>query len=272
MNNLLSVHIPAYRIVSGDYPLREVVWSALPIADEILIACPPADADGTRDYVESIRRLYPGVVKILLLDWWQPEQRQEGSLSDVTNHLIEACSGEWHLSLQADEVIHETQAQTILDLCRQSRAKWYEFERLNFFGTFEAYNGNRERWPSSVCRLARRDAFPHICSYSDATHLGVPLDFNPVTDLRWDARAEVQLWHYSYVRYPRAYVERQKGMAALYGLGEDPRITAWRERGRIDWWEMAPKSELVPIPCPHPQVMEHWIAERRAAVESGVIE
>ena len=266
---LLSAHLGLYNAVENDFPFVEVVRSVLPVADEVLLACPPEDHDGTREVCETLQRAYPHKVKLHLLDWWDPPVGSI-SLANVTNYLIEKCKGKWHFSIQADEVLHENQMSALLDIIKFGRYDWYELNRFNFFGTFDSYNARLDRWPCSVVRLAKRELYPIIRSYGDATHLGI-LDVDPSPYPRGDMRHALQLWHYSYVRWPSAYVKRQKDMANLYGLNEDPRIVKWRNDGRIVWEDMAPFSENLPIPCAHPKVMREWIEARRAAVESGML-
>ncbi len=267
----LSVHMPLHRAVEFDYPAREAIASVAPIADEIVLVAQDS-GDGTWELAGQIAQDHPGKVEIFRRDWWD-EGRGCYALSDATNFAIEQCRGEWHLALQADEVVHESQLETLLALCRQDTHPWVLLERLNFYGRFDRVNRNRERWPCDVVRLARRDLYPHICSHGDATHLGIPQGYDPHRTPRLDARAHVALWHYCYVRPGRAFVDRQANMAKLYGWEPDPQIEACRETQRVDWKTLVPdESEFAPIPMEHPAVMQEWIAARRERVEAGAWE
>lgn len=260
--------MPLHRAVEFDYPFREVVQSALPIVDEVKLVVSPYP-DGTLDACRELAAADPRIC-VMERDWWDVERGHE-ALADATNVGIQACVSRYVLNLQADEVLHETQAETLLGYCRDG-VLWAEFGRLNFFGDFDTYNARVDRWPCSVVRLMQRDLFPRVRSYGDATHLGWMQDYDDARHRRFDARGAVDLWHYSYTRTGRAFVERQANMAALYGLGADPRIEASRETERVDWASIVPRSEFVPIPMEHPAVMADWIARRRAAVESGAWE
>lgn len=266
---LLSAHMPLYRAVEFDYPFREVVRSVLPVVDEFYLVVHPGE-DGTLEAAEALASEC-SAVKVHVHPWWDFDRGHE-SLADATNYGIEQCRGEWHLALQADEVVHEDQLETLLSLCRQDTHPWVWFERLNFYGSFDCVNRRRDRWPCDVVRLARRDLYPHICSYGDATHLGIPKNYHPQETPRLDARDRLALWHYCYTRPGRAFVDRQANMAKLYGLGPDPRIEANREKQQVDWWGYLPREEMEPLSSPHPAVMTEWIAQRRAAVEAGAWE
>lgn len=267
---LLSAHMPLFRAVEHDYPVREVIRSVLPIVDEWHLGAPPEDEDGTWALLEDLRDECPEKIHLHAMDWWGAQGRKELSFADATNRLIEKCTGRYHLQLQADEVLHEDDLPVLRELVEAGRADWAQFRRLNFFGTFDAYNATLTRWPMDVARLARRELYPMIRSLGDATELAIP-DQDPLPWPKHDLRETVPIYHYCYVKHPRAYVQKQKVMGALYGLGEDPRIVAWRERGKIDWHEMVPAEEYVPLTRSHPAVMTDWIAERREALESGVI-
>jgi hypothetical protein len=264
---LLSVHMPLYRAEEFDYPYIQSIQSILPIADEVHLVVHDT-GDGTWEGCVQLSQHHPEKVHLWRHDWWSVERMSE-CLADATNFGIERCTGRYHLALQADEVVHEMQYATLIGICEQNVYPWVEMERLNFYGSFEVFNSNINRWPRSVVRLAKRDQYPHIRSYGDATHLGILENYDPQKTPRMDARGFLALWHYAYCRKPKAFVDKQLNMGALYGLGEDPIITKWRERGRITWEDMVPANEGLPIPTPHPKMMRSWIEARRGLLEGG---
>jgi hypothetical protein len=255
-----------HRVVEFDFPFREVVRSALPIADEFLISCHHDEPDGTRAACERLAEQYPQV-RIILSDWWKPE-RSYWCLSDAANEAIEQCRGTYHLALQADEVLHESQLSVVRAIAEQGVYDGALFERLNFWGSFDRVNHNSQRWAREVCRLAKTSLYPKFRSDGDACWLAEPGKGHEGYNIL-DARGMVQLWHYAYVRSPRALVERQANAARLHGLSPDPRIEASRATGVLDWNGIIPESEFLPLPGTHPAVMDGWIAARRAAVECG---
>lgn len=267
---LLSGHMPLHLGERHDYPWREVILSALPIVDEFVLLVSETDEDGTLAAAKAFAAEHRKV-RLIAHDWWNPARR-EFALADGTDMCIEACHGTFHLALQADEVIHENQYATLRGIAENGSWPWAMFGRLNFFGSFDLVNVNRDRWPCEVVRLGRRDLYPQLRSHGDATHLGIVRDYDAVLHPRLDARDLVQFWHYSYSRRPGSYLKRQKAMADLYRLPEDPRLVRCREAGHMDWFSVVPRSEFVPVPGPHPKVMHAWIEERREAVASGVLE
>ena len=266
----MSLVMPLHRAVEYDYPFREVVRSVVGLCDEVVLVV-SGYPDGTREACVELGDYWPGgSLRIIEQDWWD-EARGCQCLADATNVAIEAATGEYVLNLQADEVLHEDDRPALMRLANRTTL-WAEFGRLNFHGRFDAYNANPERWPCSVVRLMQRRLYPTVRSYGDATHLGWMHNFHSELHRREDARESVQLWHYAYVRGGRAFVDRQAGMAKLYGWRADPQIEAARVKQRVDWKGLVPSSEFRPIPRNHPAVMQSWISARQAAVESGAWE
>lgn len=262
----MSLVMPLHRAVEFDYPFREVCRSVAGLCDEVVLVVSPYP-DGTMDACRDLD--VPGL-KIIECDWWGRGNGCE-CLADATNVAIAASSGRYVLNLQADEVLHEAEVERVRELAN-GKHLWAEFGRLNMFGDFSTYNANVERWPCSVVRLMRRDLFPRVRSYGDATHLGWMENFDVRRHLRVDARETVRLFHYAYVRTGRAFVDRQASMAKMYGMDPDGRIEAARATERIDWNAIVPRSEFEPLPRPHPAVMKEWVAARQGKVEAGAWE
>ena len=92
-----------------DYPFRESIRSLLPLVDELVIAVGDS-CDGTLDAIRDIES-----PKIRILETvWDPNLRKGGAvLAQQTNLALQACQGEWCFYLQADEVLHENDADRI---------------------------------------------------------------------------------------------------------------------------------------------------------------
>ena len=89
------------------YPIREAILSALPILDEFVVAVGPSQ-DGTRERIASL-----GDPRVRILDTdWDPELFVHGRINAVQTDLaMDACTGDWGIYLQADEVLHEDEHQ-----------------------------------------------------------------------------------------------------------------------------------------------------------------
>ncbi len=96
--------------VKFDYPIVEVILSALPLVDEFIVNVGQSD-DGTLELVQSIDAEKIKIVK----SFWDDSMKRDGLLfSHQTNIALAECHGDWALYLQADEVLHEMDYDQIL--------------------------------------------------------------------------------------------------------------------------------------------------------------
>src|SRR5688572_9895054 len=97
------------------YPIKQSIASVLDIVDEFVVALGDCDADDrTR---EEILSLNSSKVKIIDTVWdlkKYPNGMENAHQTDIAKN---ACSGDWLIYLQADEVIHEKYHQTIYTNC-----------------------------------------------------------------------------------------------------------------------------------------------------------
>jgi len=104
---LVKPRITCFMIVRNalnqGYPFVEAVAQALPVCDEMLIG-DGGSTDGTLQTLKKLEQLNPKI-KIYTDPW--PGRGFAYDLRWATNKLMERCSGEYILYIQANEVIHE---------------------------------------------------------------------------------------------------------------------------------------------------------------------
>ena len=89
--------------VKFDYPIVEVIRSALPIVDEFIVNVGQSD-DGTLELIRSIESEKVRIIESV----WDDLMTKDGLLfSKETNIALSHCTGDWSLYVQADEVLHE---------------------------------------------------------------------------------------------------------------------------------------------------------------------
>lgn len=236
--------------VSLGYPLRESLQSILPLVDElnVVVAAAEEDADdGTRELVTSLGESRVRTVEAL----WDTSRRVL-AYSDLTNLALEACTGDWCLYVQADEVVHEDD----LDLIRRrsqaliadERVEGLLFDYLHFFGDYEHVQRGQGWYPREI-RVVRngvgirsvRDA--QSFRRSDGRRLTV-------------ATAGARIFHYGWVRDPALmqrktrefWRHRLSVQEARVRCGDSP-LYDYGPLGRLPLWTGA-----------HPAVMERRIA------------
>ncbi|MFM7339766.1 MAG: glycosyltransferase, partial [Bacteroidota bacterium] len=91
------------------YPVKESLHSLLTICDEVVIAIGNSE-DETLSYVQSLQD--PRI--IIIETEWDDTLREGGQiLAQQTNIALNACTGDWVIYLQADEVLNESEYEQI---------------------------------------------------------------------------------------------------------------------------------------------------------------
>src|SRR5262249_12717610 len=136
------------------YPVVESIRSALPICDEFVIAAGDS-SDGTTALLRGM-----GEAKLRIIETvWDQEQFVRGASNAVqTNIALDACSGDWALYLQADEVLHEDDLGPLLERVQayrdDPRVDGFVFEYLHFYADYEHYQVSHN-WYRREVRLVR---------------------------------------------------------------------------------------------------------------------
>jgi hypothetical protein len=241
----------ARNAVKLGYPLREALLSILPVVDELVVAVAPGDPDdNTRELVASLAD-----PRVRIVDAVWDEGRGHLAYADMTNAALDACSGDWCLYVQADEVVHEDDHAVLEERCAEllddRRVDGMLFDYLHFFGDYEHLQRG-QGWYAQEIRLIRNHA--GIRSVRDAQSFRRP----PQRRLTV-ARSGARIFHYGWVRHPRVMQAKQRAFwshrlgaeraGALYASGAD---FDYGPLGRLERWRGT-----------HPRVM----AERIAAMD-----
>lgn len=192
-----------------DYPFIESILSLLPVVDELIVVCGNSE-DGTRAAVEGIASS-----KIKIIDSvWDDTLRKGGKVLAVeTNKALAHISREagWAFYLQADEVIHEDDYETIVkamnDYRNDTNIDGLLFNYIHFYGTYRFY-GDSRRWYRKEIRIIRNDK--EISSWRDAQGFrkgGCKLRVKPI-----DAR----IFHYGWVKPPDKQQLKQQSFHRLW--------------------------------------------------------
>ena len=99
------------------YPILESIQSALPIVDEFVVALGKGDDDD--DTEKKLRSLESEKLKIIHTVWDTEKYPRGMEYAHQTDIAKQACSGDWLLYLQGDEVIHENDYQEIVSKCNR---------------------------------------------------------------------------------------------------------------------------------------------------------
>ncbi len=153
--------------IKYDYPFTESLYSLLPLVDELVVVVGLSE-DNTRQEIEKIHS-----AKIKIIDSvWDDHLRTGGQVLAIeTNKALDAISpqADWAFYLQADEVLHEEDYDTIRKAMQENlsdrKVEGLLFNYIHFYGSYRFY-GDSRRWYRKEIRIIRNDK--RIRSWRDA--------------------------------------------------------------------------------------------------------
>lgn len=91
------------------YPWKLCITSLLTCCDKVLVNCSPTE-DGTYEDLKSFQKQNPGRIDIVQSDWDMGNTGNGSMLADEANKLLPYVETDWVMYLQADELVHEKDA------------------------------------------------------------------------------------------------------------------------------------------------------------------
>ena len=225
----------------------------MPVVDELVVAIAPGDPDDdTRGLVEAIDD-----PRVRIIDATWDDSRRHLAYADMTNAALDACTGDWCLYVQADEVLHEDDHESVLRRCSEllpdHRVEGLLFDYLHFFGDY-AHVQRGQGWYGREIRVIRNGV--GIRSVRDAQSFRRP----PQRRLAV-APARARVFHYGWVRHPRLMRAKVEAFWT-HRLGTEGAASALGPEAEFDY---GPLGRLPQWKGTHPRVM----AQRIAAMDWG---
>jgi len=232
------------------YPFIESIQSALPLADEYVVALGPSDPD---ENSETRRRLLSlNESKLRIIDSvWNEGMRVAGFVYGQQKMLAQSqCSGDWAFYLEADEVLHENDLEKIqssmLRHLRNSAVEALVFDYLHFFGS-PRWRAISPGWYRRAPRIIRNTIRAVACD---------GLFWNVIVNnqmMRWPRAAHTgaTIYHYGHVRPVSAMNAKQHSVERYWN--KTP-----QDFKRYDIDPMAVR----PYVGTHPALMARWLDTR----------
>lgn len=243
------------------YPVEESVRCLLPICDEFVVAVGRGDpGDRTREILLGI-----GDPKVRILDTeWDEKFFQRGAINAVQTDIAkQACTGDWLIYLQADEVIHEQYLPVIEKRCRDLQGdrdvEGLLFGYKHFWGDYEHYFDSHA-WYATEIRGIRN--LPEIHSWHSAQSFRYfhryehPRQEGGTRKLRV-ARVDAEVYHYGWVRPPHLMQQKNKALRKAHAG-----VKTAEEQFRVapPEFDYGPLGRLPVFRGTHPAVMQARIA------------
>lgn len=230
------------------YPFLESIRSALPLADEFVIALGPSDSDEHEATRAALLSLHEPKIRILE-SHWNEQMKTAGFVYGQQKMLAQSqCTGDWAFYLEADEVLHEQDLPAIRSamVCALDRpeVEALVFDYVHFFGS--------PNWQAVSPGWYRRA--PRIIRNSIRTVALDGLFWNVVVNnqrLRWPraALANATIYHYGHVRPATAMNAKQFAVERYWN--KTPQA--------FDKYRIDPQA-LRRFEGAHPTVMADWLA------------
>lgn len=241
----------ARNAVRFDYPVVEAIASVLPLCDEFIVNVGQCN-DGTMELIRSIPSPKIRIVESI----WDDNLREGGKLLAVeTNKAFDAIGKEstWAFYIQADEVLHEKYHDAVKQAMREHQynlsVEGLLFDYTHFYGSYD-YVGNSRRWYRNEVRVIRNDK--QIRSYRDA------MGFRKNNEKLRVKEAGASIYHYGWVKPPKAQQEKQKSFHKMWHDDE----AAQKMAGAADEFDYSQIDSLELFMGTHPAVMQKRISER----------
>ena len=200
-----------------DFPFEESVRSVISISDELIINCGKSD-DETLLICKKLQTEFPNKVKVLETEWEQKNQKGGYQLKAQTDIALKACTGNWVIYLQADEVLHELDLPKIVEAMKKAdslpEVDGLVFDYLHFYGNYSHLCRGRN-WYRREVRIFKNGR--GIESFRDAQ--GFRKRGKPLKAVLSGAR----VFHYGHVRTLESFRKKLKEMSQWWG--EDPNST-----------------------------------------------
>lgn len=244
-----------------DYCWKECIESILPVCDTVTI-CDSGSTDGTLEAIQDWMAREPKL-KLCHWEWPNPVGDSEFYFRWL-NYARQHVQGDYHLQIDADEVLSEKSYRAILKLKQRPVVPRFSIKcrRLNF------WKDTRSLIPPGVClgheviRIAPTD----MVLASDGSH---PEGWEAPTIAE---PSNIVIAHYGFLRRREAYFEKSKLLHGYFFNSYDPRMTkAESDTANGGNWMEAIESvpwtnELVPYNGPHPIVAHQYLRSRGYSV------
>ncbi|NBY20105.1 hypothetical protein EBQ74_07650 [bacterium] len=194
-----------------EYPFRESVLSVLPLCDEFIINCGESD-DNTAETVQQLAQEFPDKIKPIFTKWSRENQSGGFQLKKQSDLALQMAKGDWCFYIQADELIHEADHESILKAIDQASLKpeidGILFDYLHFYGNF-SYQIKGRNWYRKEVRAFKNHR--GIEAFRDAQ--GFRKNGTRVSVIPSGAR----VFHYGYVRTSESLRKKALQMAQWWG-------------------------------------------------------
>lgn len=241
------------------YPILESIQSALPIVDEFVIALGKGDEDD--DTEQKLLKLNSTKIKIIHTEWDLDEFSNGTEYAHQTDIAKAACSGDWLLYVQGDELVHEEDYDEIKTKCahylKDKRVDGFLFKYYHFYGDYDHYFRDHCWYPYEI-RIVRND--PEIHSFADAQSFRRIPDFDGKSYRKKEGTSKLNvvklkanMYHYGWVRPPKLMRKKRMYFAIAYRGNDATKLEYEKYASGYDYGRM---DYCLKFKGTHPKIMD----------------
>lgn len=177
------------------YPFIQSIQSVLPLVDEFVIALGSCE-DNTKELIIGLNE-----PKIRIIEsTWCDNMREKGYVYGQQKMVAQFnCTGDWAFYIEADEVVHENDIESIRNACQthlnNPNIEALVFDYLHFYG-----NKNTYLWSPGWYRRAPRLIKTNVRSYAPDGLFWLILEKNKIGRYPKAALIGATMYHYGWVR------------------------------------------------------------------------
>ncbi len=249
----------ARNVVKADYPIKEAVYSILPLCDEMVIAVGKSD-DDTLNYIKSFDSPKIKIIETV----WDDSLREGGKVLAIeTNKAMDAINpnADWCFYIQADECLHEQFLKPLKSLMLKYKddqsIDGLLFNYTHFYGSYD-YVADSRHWYRKEIRIIRNN--PQIRSFKDAQ------GFRKNDQKLKVKETGASIYHYGWVKHPKQQLEKLKQARKLWHSDE----FLEKEYADINEYDFSNVDSLSLFTGTHPQVIQERIQKKNWKFEYDI--
>ncbi|MBC7425976.1 MAG: glycosyltransferase family 2 protein [Bacteroidia bacterium] len=203
----------ARNVLNADYPVKEAIYSILPLCDEIIVAVGKSE-DDTLNYIKSFNEPKIKIIETV----WDDNLREGGRvLAAETDKAFKAIDdrANWCIYIQADEVLDDRNIDNLksqmLKYQNDNKVEGLLFDYTHFYGSYN-YVADSRSWYRKEIRIVKN--LPGIHSWKDAQGFridGRKLNVKP---------AMASIFHYGWVKDPELQLKKLKQARKMWHTDE----------------------------------------------------
>lgn len=241
----------ARNVIKADYPIKEAIYSILPLCDELIVAVGKSD-DNTLEYIQGFNEPKIKIIETV----WDDTMREGGKVLAIeTNKAFEQVNpkADWCIYIQADEVLHQDDYENLkaqlFKFKDDPNIDGLLFDYVHFYGSYD-YVGDSRTWYRKEIRAIKNNK--NIQSYKDAQGFrknGEKLNVKP---------AFARVHHYGWVKHPKLQLEKLKQARKLWHSDE----FLEKEYAKQQEFDFNQIDSLALYQGTHPELMKQRIQEQ----------